>query len=129
MKEPIWLLKEFILALHDELLADFGGSPGLHDEGLLESALARPANLFAYGKPTVFDLAAAYAFGIIANHPFIDGNKRTGFMGAYVFLGRNGYFLTASESDATATTLALASKEMTEPQYAHWLKDNCRPNN
>lgn len=114
------------MAIHDDLLADFGGSPGVRDEGLLESALARPANFFVYGKPTIFDLAAAYAFGIIANHPFIDGNKRTGFMAAYVFLARNGYLLTASEPDATAATFALASKQMTEPEYAHWIRGNCR---
>lgn len=126
MKEPVWLLNEFVLALHDQLLADFGGIAGVRDEGLLESALARPANLFAYDKPSLFDLAAAYAFGIIGNHPFIDGNKRTGFMAAYVFLGRNGYCLTASEPDATAATLAVAAKEMTEAEYAQWLNGNCR---
>jgi len=129
VKKPVWLLKELILALHDQLLADFGGTAGIRDEGLLESALARSANLFAYGKPSLFDLATAYAFGIISNHPFIDGNKRTGFMAAYVFLCRNGYYLTASEPAATAATLSLATKEMTESEYAHWLSENCREMN
>ncbi len=126
MKEPVWLLKELILALHDQLLADFGGSAGVRDKGLLESALARPANLFAYGHPSLFDLAAAYAIGIISNQPFIDGNKRSGFMAAYIFLCRNGYYLTASEPTATAATLSLAIKEMTESEYAHWLSENCQ---
>jgi death-on-curing protein len=126
VNEPVWLLKEAIMALHDQLLADFGGAAGLRDEALLESALARPANLFAYGKPSLFDLAAAYAFGIVGNHPFIDGNKRTSFMAAYVFLARNGYCLSASEAEATAATLALAAKETTEAEYARWLDANCR---
>ena len=90
MKRPVWLLKETVLALHERLLADFGGSAGLRDEGLLDSALARPENLFAYGTPTVFELAASYAFGLVKNHPFIDGNKRVGFAAALVFLEING---------------------------------------
>lgn len=126
MKEPVWVGEEFIPALHEELLADFGGAAGIRDQGLLQSALSRPQNLFAYGKPSIFELAAAHAFGNVANHPFIDGNKRTGFMTAYVFLGLNGWQLTATELDATAATLALAAKQMTESEYASWLKDNCR---
>jgi death-on-curing protein len=126
VKQPIWVGREFIPALHEELLADFGGAAGIRDEGLLESALSRPQNLFAYGKPSLFELAAAYAFGIVANHPFIDGNKRTGFMTAYVFLALNGWQLTATEADATAATLALASKQVTRSEYASWSKDNCR---
>ena len=126
MKAPTWLGKGFVLVLNEELLADFGGSAGVRDEGMIESALARPLNLFEYEKPSLFDLAAAYAFGIVGNHPFIDGNKRTGFLAAYVFLGRNGWQLMASEADATAATLALAAKQMTEEEYAAWLKENCR---
>lgn len=126
MKEPVWVGEEFIPALHEELVADFGGAAGIHDQGLLQSALSRPQNLFAYGKPSIFELAAAYSFGIVANHPFIDGNKRTGFLTAYVFLVLNGWQLTATEADATAATLALAAKQMTESEYASWLKDNCR---
>ena len=89
MKKASWLKKEAVLAFHDQLLAEHGGSGGIRDEALLESALARPANLLAYGKPSLFDLAAAYACGIIKDHPFVDGKKRTGFMAAYVFLGIN----------------------------------------
>jgi death on curing protein len=125
VKDPIWLSDEFVLALHQEMLAEFGGADGVRDEGLLDSAINRPQNLFAYETPNIFALAASYAFGIIGNHPFIDGNKRTGFMAAYVFLERNGWELKASEPDATAATLALASKTMSEKDYAEWLKTNC----
>jgi death-on-curing protein len=126
MKEPTWLSASFVLALHEDLLAEFGGAAGIRDKGMLESALSRPQNLYNYGKPDIFELAAAYAFGIVANHPFIDGNKRSGFMAAYVFLGRNGLELVSSEADATAATLALASKAMSESAYAKWLSKNCR---
>jgi len=126
VKEPSWLEKPFVLALHEELLAEFGGAASIRDEGILESALSRPQNLFAYERAKIFELAASYTFGILGNHPFIDGNKRTGFMAAYVFLGRNGWQLIASEADATAATLSLASKKMTQAEYATWLKANCR---
>jgi death on curing protein len=126
MKEPAWLTYDFILALHEDLLAEFGGAAGIRDEGILDSALSRPKNAFAYTGASLFELAASYAFGIVANHPFIDGNKRTGFMAAYVFLGRNGWELSASEADATVTTLSLASKKMTEADYARWLLANCK---
>ena len=112
--------------MHDRLLAEHGGSAGVRDERLLESALARPKNLLAYGKPSLFDLAAAYACGIIKNHPFIDGNKRTGFMAAFVFLGINKVDFIAPESDVVIKTLAVAANEMTEEAYAAWLKDNSR---
>jgi death on curing protein len=126
MKAPIWLLKEVVLATHERLLSEFGGAPGIRDGGLLESALARPVNLAAYGKPTLFELAAAYAFGVVKNHPFIDGNKRTGFTIAIIFLDRNGQMFTATEVDATIQTLALAAGELDEPGYASWLKANCK---
>jgi death on curing protein len=112
VKEPIWLRPDFILSLHEELLAEFGGSAGVRDSGLLESALARPRNLLAYGKPGLFDLAASYAHGIVSNHPFVDGNKRTGFMASYTFLARNGFELQAAEPEATAATLAMAAGEL-----------------
>jgi len=124
MKPPAWLRKDVVLVLHEELLAEFGGEAGTRDEGLLESALGRPLNLFSYEKPSLFQLAASYAFGIIKNHPFLDGNKRTGFMAAYTFLARNGYILDASEAEATAATLSLADGELTEEQYADWIKEN-----
>ncbi len=126
MKEPLWLSKAFLLAVHDRLLADHGGDGGIRDEGLLESALAKPRNLFAYAKPDLFELAASYAFGIVRNHPFLDGNKRTGFVAAAAFLDTNGFELTASEVDATLKTLALAAGDLSAGQYATWLKANSR---
>ena len=112
--------------MHDRMLAEHGGSAGIRDENLLESALAKPRNLLAYGKPSLFDLAAAYACGIIKNHPFIDGNKRTGFMAAFVFLGVNKVELTADETDVVVQTLAVAAGELTEKGYAKWLEQNSR---
>ncbi|MBI5820326.1 MAG: type II toxin-antitoxin system death-on-curing family toxin [Verrucomicrobia bacterium] len=126
MKEQHWVLRETVLALQERLLAEFGGLSGLRDAGLLESALARPQQLFAYGKPSLFDLAAAYAFGLVRNHPFLDGNKRIGFTTAVVFLELNGYRFAASEADATIKTLALAARELDEADYAAWLKANSR---
>jgi death on curing protein len=119
-----WLLNGVVLALHDEQLAEHGGPPGVRDAGLLSSALARPQNQVAYGKPSVFDLAAAYAFGIIRNHPFVDGNKRTGFLAAYVFLDLNGWELMAHEDETVAAVLALAAGEMQEDGFSEWLKTN-----
>jgi len=110
--------------MHDRLLAEHGGSAGIRDQGLLESALARPKNLFAYEKPSLFELAAAYACGIVKSHPFIDGNKRTGFMTAYVFLGINQIEVTAPESDVVLKTRAVASGELSEDAFAAWLKEN-----
>lgn len=127
MKRPVWMLRETVLALHEQLLAEFGGSEGLRDTGLLESALTRPQNKLAYKTPSVFDLAAAYAFGLVKNHPFVDGNKRLGFAVAIVFLEMNGYRFTATEADATVKTLALAAGAMTEAAYAAWIKAHARP--
>ena len=126
MKEPVWLAKDLILAVHDELLSLYGGSAGVRDEGLLDSALGKPLNLFLYEKASLFKLAAAYAAGIVKNHPFIDGNKRTGFIAAYTFLGRNGYQLVAPEVDATLKTLGLASGELSQEQYAEWIEANSK---
>jgi len=125
MKEPYWLNRNECLALHDMMLSHYGGAQGVRDEGLLESALARPQQAFAYGNPTMADLAAAYATGVVKNHPFLDGNKRTGFMLAAGFLERNGYLFSATEADAALRTLALAAGEMTESAYAAWLEANC----
>jgi death on curing protein len=119
-----WLLEGAVIAIHLEQVAEHGGSPGIRDVDLLSSALARPQNQAAYGDPSVFDLAAAYAFGIIRNHPFVDGNKRTGFLAAYVFLDLNGWELMASEAEVVAAVLALASGEMDEAGFSHWLKQN-----
>ena len=126
MRAPVWLLKETVLALHERLLAEFGGSSGLRDEGLLESALARPQNRFAHGTPTIFDLAASYAFGLVNNHPFIDGNKRIGFAAATVFLEINGCRFQAAEADATIQTLALAAGALDEVGYSRWLQANSK---
>lgn len=126
MKEPVWVLREVVLASHDQSLAQFGGSAGIRDEGLMDSALGKPHNLFAYGKPALFDLVASYAFGLVKNHPFIDGNKRTGFIVAVLFLELNGFRFCANEVDATVRTLALAAGDMTETAYAQWLKANSK---
>jgi len=104
MKAPVWILRETVLALHERLLAEFGGSSGVRDGGLLDSTLARPENLLAYGKPSVFELAASYAFGLVKNHPFIDGSKRTGFATAVLFLELNRQRFQASEADAVIQT-------------------------
>ena len=122
MKEPLWVLREVVSILHEQSLAEFGGSTGVRDEGLLDSALGKPQNLFAYGKPTLFDLAASYAFGLVKNHPFTDGNKRAGFVVAVLFLELNGGRFQATEVDAALRTLALAAGEMSQTAYAAWLK-------
>ena len=126
MNTPIWLLREAVLATHERLLSEFGGATGVRDPGLLDSALARPENLNAYGEPAIFELAAAYAFGVVKNHPFVDGNKRTGFTIAVIFLEMNGERFGASEVDATIQTLALAAGEFTEAGYAEWLRASCQ---
>jgi death on curing protein len=126
MIEPYWLTLQECLALHDFLLSEYGGSSGLRDRGLLESALARPKQIYHYGNRRMEDLAAAYAAGIIKNHPFLDGNKRTGFMMAAGFLERNGIVFFAQEADAVVRTLALASSEMSENDYATWLEEFSR---
>jgi death-on-curing protein len=126
MKEPYWLTRSECLLLHDMMLTQYGGCSGVRDEGLLESALARPQQLHHYGSPTFAEMAAAYTAGIVKNHPFLDGNKRTGFMMGAGFLERNGYALLASEADVVIRTLALAAGEMTEAAYADWLQANTK---
>lgn len=126
MKEPVWVLREVVLALHEQSLAEHGGSAGLRDAGLLDSALGKPLNQFAYGSPNIFDLAASYASGLAKNHPFIDGNKRVAFVVAITFLELNGHEFTATEADAALRTLALAAGEMTESAYAAWLETNSK---
>jgi len=118
-----WLLDQVVIAIHDEQVAEHGGSTGILDAGLLSSAFARPQNQANYGEPSVFDLAAAYAYGIIRNHPFMDGNKRTGFLAAYVFLNINGWELMSSEAEAVHAVLSLAAGEMDEPRFSNWLKN------
>lgn len=127
MTEPTWVRRETVLALHEQSLAQFGGTAGIRDEGLFDSALGRPQNLFAYGKPTIFELAASYAFGLARNHPFLDGNKRTAFVTAVLFLEINGETFSAGQVDAAVQTLGLAAGEVSEAQYAAWLQANCAP--
>lgn len=124
MKDPRWISGELVKALQERLLAEFGGFSGLRDEGLLESALARPLQLQSFGNPNHFELAAAYAQGLVRNHPFLDGNKRIGFTIAVLFLELNGYRFEASEVEATVKTLALAARDIEEEDYAAWLKEN-----
>ncbi len=126
MKTPLWVPKAVVIAAHEELLDRYGGLSGVRDEGLLDSALARPEHLWAYGEPDLFDLAAAYASGIVRNHPFLDGNKRSGFITAYTFLEANGEAFTAPEEEVVLHTLALASGKIHERQYAAWLRKSCK---
>ncbi len=126
--EPKWLTRNMAEALHAEVIAAFGGSHGVRDIGLLESALDRPRNLFAYGDdPSVFDLAAAYCAGIVKNHPFIDGNKRTGLLSARAFLFRNGHVLEPEERDEVTIMVALAAGEIDEAALAAWFAEYSEP--
>lgn len=117
-----WVDKRALLLLHDESLAEHGGLPGLRDEGLLDSALARPANLAAYGAPDVIELAASYCVGLAKNHPFVDGNKRAALLAMGMFLYLNGHRLVAPQADATLAILAVASSEWDEATLAAWLR-------
>ena len=126
MSEPIWISKAQTQSFHSLLLSRFGGIDGIRDEGLLESALNRPIQLFHYEKPSLFEMAAAYAHGIVKNHPFLDGNKRTGFTVAGLFLEFNGFSLTAPETEAVLHTVALAAGEIGAEEYARWLAANCK---
>lgn len=113
--------------LHDESLAEHGGRPGLRDEGLLESALARPHQLVAYGEPDLAALAAAYGFGLARNHPFVDGNKRAAFLATGLFLALNGQRLVTTQAEATLTVLALAAGDLPEDAFAQWLRERLQP--
>jgi len=126
MAHFLWLDRAVIVAVHEAQLAEHGGSAGTRDAGLLDSALARPANLLAYAAPDAFALAAAYGYGISHNHPFIDGNKRTGFVAAELFLRLNGYHLGASDADCVLTMLAVASGELGEEAFAAWLREHAK---
>ncbi len=126
MTEIVWIDLPEVLAIHAHQLDEHGGGPGLRDPDLLESALAHPRQRHAYGDPDVFDLAAAYTAAIIANHPFVDGNKRTGFVAGVLFLELNGPTLAASEADATRAVLDLAASEMNEDDFASWLRINSK---
>jgi len=124
VSDPVWLDREDCLAMHEKLIERFGGLQGIRDEGLLDSALNKPLHVFNYGKPTVFELAASYALGIVKNHPFLDGNKRTGFVAAALFIEANGFSFQATEEEAVLETLALAAGKRAEADYAAWLARN-----
>lgn len=123
----VWVDRRALELLHDESLAEHGGAAGLRDEGLFESALARPINLAAYGKPDLADLAAAYGVGLAKNHAFVDGNKRTAFLAVGLFLALNGWPLSATQADATLTMLAVAAGQMDEATFARWLRHHVVP--
>ena len=122
MKEPVWLGAETVIDIHGELIAHFGGRPGLRDRGALEAAIDRPRNKYAYGETRLAWLAAAYAYGLTRGHAFVDGNKRIGFATMLVFLGLNGRTLRAPEPEATALMFALAAGEVGEQQAAEWVE-------
>jgi death on curing protein len=127
MHEPIWIDLGVVLAIHDEQLAEHGGQPGVRDRGVLESALARPRNKFAYGETSFVRLASSYAFGISRNHPFLDGNKRTSLVVTELFLELNGIELTATDAECVKTFLQLAAGELSEDQLAEWIAVNTSP--
>ncbi len=125
MKKPIWIDERDALALHSRLLALHGGAGGLRDSGLLKSALARPQQQYAYSETAdVIDMATAYTAGIVRNHPFLDGNKRTGFVAGILFLELNGYRFVASEEDAAQAVLKLADGSLDEADYSSFLRGN-----
>lgn len=122
-----WVDQQALLLLHAESLAEHGGGEGLRDAGLLKSALAKPLNLVAYGEPDYADLAASYGFGLAKNHPFVDGNKRAAFLAVGLFLYLNGFRLQATQAEATLAMLALAGSEITENEFAQWIRDHSSP--
>jgi death on curing protein len=123
----LWVTLDVAQAAHLEQLAEHGGGEGVRDARLLESAMARPQNLLAYGEPDVADLAAAYAFGIARNHPFVDGNKRTAAVVSETFLLLNGYELAASDAELVVAFLALAAGELSEEEMADWFRQHSVP--
>lgn len=124
MKHWVWLQRDVVIAIHEAQLAEHGGGTGLRDAGLLESALARPENLAAYASPDVAELAAAYGYGISRNHAFVDGNKRTGYVAAELFLELNGFSLAADDAACVLTMLAVAAGDITEAEFAAWIRDH-----
>jgi death on curing protein len=124
MTEPAWLPVDLVIAIHDEQLRIFGGPAGVRDRGLLESALARPANRWSFGETDLAVLAAAYAVGIARNHPFIDGNKRAAFLSIIVFLGLNDIDLVVDDAQAAVIIYDMAAGHVTEDGLARWIGDN-----
>jgi death on curing protein len=126
MIEPTRLSNKVVFALHLRQLELHGGATGVRDEGLLDSALHRPVNLFAYGEPDLPEMAALYCIGIVKNHPFVDGNKRTGFISMYTFLGLNGFDFEAQEVDVVAHVRALAASEISDEEFVTWVRGCAR---
>ena len=122
MAEPIWIIESIVKVIHDDQIAAHGGSYGISNIGLLSSALARPRNLYGYGQANLFQLAAAYKYGIVKNHAFVDGNKRTAFQVIFVFLRVNGIYLDVPEPEVVLTMQNLAAGEMSEEELAKWLQ-------
>jgi death-on-curing protein len=122
--EPKWLGVDAVLVMHEEQLAEHGGAAGVRDLGLMESALARPHNAWSYGQSDLVALAALYAAGIMRNHPFVDGNKRTGFLAGYAFLYVNGLEIVADEAEVIVQCLSLAADEIDDAGFAAWLREN-----
>lgn len=122
-----WVNRQVLLLLHEESLAEHGGAPGLRDEGLLDSALARPLNLALYAQPDVADFAASYGVGLAKNHAFVDGNKRAAFLAVGMFLAVNGYRLRATQADATLTVIDVAAGVIDEAAFAQWIRDHIQP--
>lgn len=127
-KDYVWISELFAIAIHDRQLAEHGGPSGTRDNALLQSALSKPQNLKAYGDPDLAELAASYAFGIVRNHPFVDGNKRTAFVVCETFLALNGAELTASDVDCVLVMQDLAAGEIVEGEFAAWVRINSKPN-
>jgi len=126
MKIPSWLNIHHVIAFHEKQLREHGGLHGIQDKNLLESALTRPQHLFHYEKPSLFELSAAYAVGIIKNHPFVDGNKRTGIVTAGVFLDINEFELVVPEIELYQQVMALAENNLAENGFSDWLQVNCK---
>ena len=122
MQQWRWIDRQLLIILHDESLVLHGGASGIRDEGLLDSALNRAKNLALYGQPDYADLATAYVFGLSSNHAFVDGNKRVAFLALGLFLGLNGYKLTASQVDATLTMMSVAKGEIQESEFGQWIR-------
>jgi death-on-curing protein len=128
MDQPLWITKKGVLAMHSEQLAEHGGSDGIRDETLPDSALAKPLNVFAYAdEADIFRLAASYAFGIARNHAFVDGNKRTALVASITFLDRNGWDVAAPKEDVYFTFLHLAEGSFSEEQLADWFRKHAIP--
>ena len=128
MKEPVWLTRLVVETVHFDQIREHGGLHGLRDEGLLESALARPQHKWTYKRrPDLASLAAAYGYGLVRNHPFRDGNKRIAFLAMVIFLGLNGFDLEAAETDVVTTMVTAASGQLTERQLANWVRKHVAP--